>query len=158
MLTTWLLECQQQDWNIHKNDCRRLQAGTWIHFNTMLGTPPEGGTIVQIINQHDRDSGLVPMPRGRNHWQPSTNAPVTDSFLVKIQMATSDTSMLIHDRTRAFHVTLFPNNNVDNFRRLAAFARTGTQGSKTYLWAKQTGLRSLSICLDRVPPQDAFCW
>ncbi len=98
--------------------------------------------------------------------EPTSEAPPNmhgdKLFLVKIQAGMgTETTMLIYDRNRTFkEVFFFLEDDPETHAAVLAEIRGprgGYGGLKMYRWAKRTGDRQLSICLDR-PPTMPIAW
>ncbi|PIL28923.1 hypothetical protein GSI_08970 [Ganoderma sinense ZZ0214-1] len=154
--------CQKADWPTHKQTCRSLKGGRWCTIPFRVCPPGEGGQ---------------PKPRSTrldvNHPQPWTDADRTwpheddppppnihgdKAFLVKMQaplVVWAYPAFLVYDRQHSFGEVFF--SAQDGLEVYAEFMeevqgpRGGYRGGKMYRWARRTGERELTVCLDKEP-------
>lgn len=161
-------ECQKADWPSHKRECKgkSLAAGTWL--DVTLSNSGYPGMYVSSINAFSSVKGLGNDKLKKDSKirsdadAPSPNIHGDTPFVIKIQVPAPGSHRLpimIYDRRRSVDFFLRRELDRQGYDTLETTARrTGYLGQKIYRYAKRTGEKKLSICLDREPPDEAVKW
>ncbi|KAI1792753.1 hypothetical protein LXA43DRAFT_314162 [Ganoderma leucocontextum] len=154
--------CQKADWPTHRQTCRSFKGGRWCTIPFRLCPPGQGGLAKARSSRLDV-----------NHPQPWTDADRTwpreddppppnihgdKAFLVKFQapqVVWAYPAFLMYDRQHSFGEVFF--SAEDRLEAYATFMeevqgpRGGYRGGKMYRWARRTGDKELTVCLDKEP-------
>lgn len=165
-------DCQTSDWKSHKKLCKSLAGGTWVSVPVclpaaVLATKENPNVSTMTINAHDSPMNLEALARKREALKAGgtetgsgaipPNVHGDRAFLVKIQSAiVGRENIMIYDRQRSFEFHVFPESDRKCFDTIKEVVKRDTSynGYKTYRWARRTGEKTLSICIDRVPQEE----
>ncbi|KLO05440.1 hypothetical protein SCHPADRAFT_946908 [Schizopora paradoxa] len=162
--------CQKADWARHKVECknRSLENGTWLEIP--LSGMGYNGMFVQSINKFSTVQGFgndklkadATSKLRSDADGPPENVHGDALFIIKIQVPPPGgmrAPIMIYDRQRSIEIYHRFDADRSGYEALEETARrTGYLGQKIYRYAKRTGVKKLSICLDREPSAEATKW
>ncbi|KAK7052869.1 hypothetical protein VNI00_004188 [Paramarasmius palmivorus] len=149
-------DCQTFDWKEHRAMCNALKGGTWRplpfsfqhHASTVHAANSRVPLEIITMNMHD---SMTEEPR-TVEFGIAPNVHADKTFMIKIQRPLDNNgtpgAMLIYDQLRSMMV--YVNQNEDPRTYDEIMQEMGTQ-LKIYRWAKRTGDKEFSVCLDRAP-------
>ena len=154
--------CPKADWPTHKQVCRSLKGGHWCTIPFRVCPPGEGGLpkprSTRLDVNHPRPWADADCTWPHEDDPPPPNIHGDKPFLVKMQaplVVWAYTAFLVYDRQHSFGEVFF--SAQDGLETYAAFMeevqspRGGYRGGKMYRWARRTGERELTVCLDKEP-------